>query len=346
MKNKTRITALLTALVMMFTLTGCVLDMEFMTAGWDGYVNGEKIWDNPNRGEATTVPTEDGTLPEEGVSVEEVSVDENGNVISDEGGEVQEEIVTETQTNAAGQTVIVTKKVTQKVPQTAKPQGGSTQGTKPQAGGSVNTTKAASNGGTVQTTQAANKTYTAAEALELYKSAANPIKSKSGVTVTRTREVYTEVGSSNLSGLSGTIIKKAFGPKDDKEQKVFSTPSDIVKSFVVEKQSYVCNLSMSDVKSVTAKQSGNNTVVTIYVKDDTSNNQNYSNKAVSATAVAELAATFSSGLTMKCKDVRVTATIDSQGRLINLNTYMPAYFSKDDQYFGAAIEQWWTVSYK
>ena len=345
MKNKTRITALLTALVMMFTLTGCVLDMEFMTAGWDGYVNGEKIWDNPNRGEATTVPTEDGTLPEEGVSGEEVSVDENGNVISDEGGETQEVIVTETQTNAAGQTVIVTKKVTQKVPQTSKSQGGS-KVTNAQSSGSANTTKTSSNGGAVQTTQAANKTYTAAEALELYKSAANPVKSKSGVTVTRTREVYTEVGTSNLSGLSGTIIKKAFGPKDDKEQKVFSTPSDIVKSFVVEKQSYVCNLSMSDVKSVTAKQSGNNTVVTIYVKDDTSNNQNYSNKAVSATAVAELAATFSSGLTMKCKDVRVTATIDSQGRLINLNTYMPAYFSKDDQYFGAAIEQWWTVSYK
>jgi len=48
---------------------------------------------------------------------------------------------------------------------------------------------------------------------------------------------------------------------------------------------------------------------------------------------------------MKCRDVRVTATIDANGRLINLNTYMPSYFTKGDQKFGAAIEQWWTITY-
>ena len=167
----------------------------------------------------------------------------------------------------------------------------------------------------------------------------------SGVTVTRTREVYTEVGEKNLSGLSGTIIGKAFAPKDDTKQKVLSSQSDIIKSFVVEKQNYVCNLTANDVKSATVKQSGSNLIVTIYVKDDTTDNQNYSNKAVSATAVADLASTFSSGLVMKCRDVRVTATIDANGRLINLNTYMPSYFTKGDQKFGAAIEQWWTITY-
>jgi|GEM_PF-5008796 len=343
MNNKSRIVALLTAIVMMFTLTGCIVDIDFMTAGWDGNVDGEQIWDNPNRDPATTAPVEDETLPSEEITGEEVPADGTEEV--QVGEEVtQEVIVTETQTNASGQTVVVTKKVVQKVPQTTRTQG-AVQTTRGQQ--AVQTTRAPQGGTATTAAQGSTgKTYTAAEALALYKSAANPIKTKSGVTVTRTREVYTEVGTSNLSGLSGTIIKKAFGPKDDKDQKVYSSTSDIVKSFVVEKQSYVCNLSTADIKSATAKQSGNNTIVTIYVKDDTSSNQNYSNKAVSATAVAELASTFQSGLVMKCKGVRVTATIDAQGRLINLNTYMPAYFEKGDQHFGAAIEQWWTISYK
>ena len=42
--------------------------------------------------------------------------------------------------------------------------------------------------------------------------------------------MYTEVGEKNLSGLSGTIIGKAFAPKDDTKQKVLSSQSDIIKS--------------------------------------------------------------------------------------------------------------------
>ncbi len=192
---------------------------------------------------------------------------------------------------------------------------------------------------------ATQKTYTTAEAIELYKAAANPIKTKSGVTCTRTREVYTDLGG-NLSGGSASIIKSFFGEKDDTEHMTVTGTSNIIEKFVVEKQSYVCDLSASDVKSATVKTSGNNKIVTIYVKDDT-DGTNFSNKAVSAKAVSDIATGIPLvGLdTMRCKNVRVTATIDANGRLINLNTYMPAYFYSGEENFGAAIEQWWTISY-
>lgn len=328
MSNKIkRAVALAMALVMVLSLTGCGAEgslIHFMTEGWDGVVNGVKIWPEE---EPTTAPEE---TPEE------------------ESTEAETEVVTEVVTDKEGHTKVVKKTVTKASATNA--QGGSQQTATKQQGntGASNTGSSGgsnSGSGTGTATVPAKTSYTTAEALELYKSAANPIKTMSGVTVTRTREVYTEVGEKNLSGLSGTIIGKAFAPKDDTKQKVLSSQSDIIKSFVVEKQSYVCNLTVNDVKSATVKQSGSNLIVTIYVKDDTTDNQNYSNKAVSATAVADLAATFSSGLVMKCRDVRVTATIDANGRLINLNTYMPGYFTKDDQKFGAAIEQWWTIAY-
>lgn len=326
-KNYKRIVALTMALVMAFSLTGCGSQgslIQFITEGWDGIVDGVKIWPEE---ESTTASSEDTS--------------------EEESTEPETEVVTEVVTDKEGHKKVVTKTVTKAA---SKTQGGGTQQTASKNQGGSNTgagsnTGSNAGGSTGGSTAPAKTSYTTAEAVELYKSAANPIKTMSGVTVTRTREVYTEVGEKNLSGLSGTIIGTAFAPKDDTKQKVYSSQSDIIKSFVVEKQNYVCNLTANDVKSATVKQSGNNLIVTIYVKDDTTDNQNYSNKAVSATAVADLAATFSSGLVMKCRDVRVTATIDANGRLINLNTYMPGYFTKDDQKFGAAIEQWWTISY-
>ena len=327
-KNKKRIVALTMAIVMALSLTGCGSQgslINFITEGWDGVVTGVKIW-----------PEEEVTETAEEASEEKTSE-----------AEAETEVVTEVVTDKEGHTKVVKKTVTKTAPNS---QSGSQQGAAKAQGNSGNTasggtsnSNAGSNTGTA--TVPAKTTYTAAEAVELYKAAANPIKTMSGVTVTRTREVYTEVGEKNLSGLSGTIIGKAFAPKDDTKQKVLSSQSDIIKGFVVEKQNYVCNLTANDVKSATVKQSGSNLIVTIYVKDDTTDNQNYSNKAVSATAVADLASTFSSGLVMKCRDVRVTATIDANGRLINLNTYMPSYFTKGDQKFGAAIEQWWTITY-
>lgn len=349
-KKSSRIAAFLMAAIMVFSLSGCSSDnvyLSFLLDGWDGIVKGEVVWENGSGKDADEdEATENEVAEGEDNDAEEVSEEEVS-------GESEEETEAVTDTNGETVTTADGKTVTQKAPSSnsqssnsaSKKPSGSQGSSSSSSSGNSNTAKP--QGGTSSTTAAQKTSYTAEEALNLYKTAANQIKTMADgkVTVTRTREVYTEVGEKNLSGLSGTIISAAFGPKDDTSQKTYSSKSDIQKSFVVEKQSYVCNLTMSDVKSVSAKVSGNNVIVTIYVKDDTSG-QNYSNKAVSATAVAELAATFKSGLNMSCKDVRVTGTIDSQGRLINLNTYMPGYFTQDDQKFGAAIEQWWTISYK
>lgn len=314
MKKTSRIVALLMTAVMMLSLTACAEEqMDFMKNGWDG-----------GKDPITVVPAND-----ESVVISEETPLAEAPSENETAADSKEETAESNNTDS---------KTTQKAAQTTK-KAPSKNSTTKKPSSNTSTTKA-----TTTKATATQKTYTAAEALDLYKAAANPIKTKSGVTVTRTREVYTEVGESNLSGLSGTIISAAFAPKDDTDKKVFSTKEDIIKSFVVEQQSYVCNLTTSDIKSASVKLSGNNKIVTIYVKDDTSG-QNYSNKAVSATAVANLATKFASGLSMSCKDVRVTATIDANGRLINLNTYMPCYFTKGEEHFGAAIEQWWSISY-
>ena len=147
--------------------------------------------------------------------------------------------------------------------------------------------------------------------------------------------------------MSASIVKSAFSEKDDTKAVTYTSQSDIKSKFIVEKQSYVCNLTGNDVKSATIAKSGNNQVVTIYVKDDVDQAQGYSNKAVSSTAVSDLAVPLSLGKLkyMACKDVRLEATIDGNGRLIALHTYMPAYFYSTDESFGVALEQWWTISY-
>lgn len=308
MKKTSRIISLFLAFVMMFSLTACwEKESSFLTDGWDG-------------GKEPTTAEEETTLEEE-TSLEE------------------EETKKSDSTTKKNQTA-ANKPSSNKGSASSGSQSGNSQPSKPQSSGSQSSANTST-----KTTAAAQKTYTAAEALELYKAAANPIKTKSGVTCTRTREVYTDLGG-NLSGGSAGIIKRFFGEKDDTDQVVVTGSSDIVKSFVVEKQNYVCDLTTGDIKSATVKTSGNNKIVTIYVKDDT-NGTNYSNKAVSAQAVSDLAVGLALGSldTMRCKNVRVTATIDANGRLVQLNTYMPAYFYGGEEYFGAAIEQWWTISY-
>ena len=325
--GKNRIVAMLLSLIMIFTLSACVVDVDFARKGWDGYVDGEQVWENPNYAEdpePVEEPEEETTEPEEEVTEEEDATAESGEKVTKAKGDNKSKTATSNKTQ----------------PNT------SSQQAAPQTNG--NATSQAQQSQSAAKPQANNATQsgpTQAEILELYKTAANKVKTTSGVTATRTREVYTEVGEKNISGIGGSIINMAFGPKDDNKAKTVSGQSNLIKGFVVENQNYVCALTESDIKSATLNQSGSNKIITIYVKDDTTNNQNYSNKAVSATAVADLAATFQGGLVMKCRDVRITATLDQNDRLINLNTYMPSYFTKDDQKFGAAIEQWWTISY-
>ena len=49
MTNKNnRVVAVLLSLVMIFILSACVVDIDFARKGWDGYVDGEQVWENPN----------------------------------------------------------------------------------------------------------------------------------------------------------------------------------------------------------------------------------------------------------------------------------------------------------
>ncbi|NLL63407.1 MAG: hypothetical protein GX241_04095 [Ruminococcaceae bacterium] len=328
-KRHSKITAILLATVMMFSLSACSLDMDFLAYGWDGEVDGEIVWINEKR-QALEKARENENVDGEASEETGAASGETG-----EAGKTDAEAGDgEDASTENGKDTGATKTDAQKKTDPAKKTGGGTSTGTPSSG-------------TKPTAPPAGKTYTTAEAIDLYKAAANPIKTTTGksITATRVRETYTEVGENNLSGPSAGIVKKAFGPKDDRKEVVVNGQSDLIKKFVVEKQNYVCNLTANDVKSATVKTSGSNTIVTIYVKDDTSG-QNYSNKAVSATAVYDIAKIFMSGVSMSCKNVRVTATIDGNGRLVHLNTYMPAYFTKGDESFGAAIEQWWEISYK
>ena len=151
---------------------------------------------------------------------------------------------------------------------------------------------------------AANKTsYTAAEALELYKSAANKVKTKG----TKTEKVVAN-GSSEL--------------KD---------------KFPVEKKSYTCNLSASDIKSATVQNNGSSKVVTIVVKDDNPGTYSNSSKCVSTISIRIG--------TWTCKGVTLRGTIDANGRLTSLYYKMPTYVTQGSDAFAFSLEQNWTVAY-
>ena len=187
---------------------------------------------------------------------------------------------------------------------------------------------------------------TPAEILEYYKKAANPIKTmSSGVTVTRTRETYRDNGG-DMGGASAAIIKKAFSEGDNTDEKTYSTQSDIKKSFIVEKEDYVCALAIGDIKSATIQQSGDNVIVKISVKDDTSDT-NISNKCISSAALAGVAKPLSVGKlkSVSCKNVTVEGTINAKGQLIKLSTHADYYFYSKDEYFSCMQEQDWKVVY-
>lgn len=324
-KNNKMVVVLL-SLVMIFTLSACVVDADFARKGWDGYVDGEQVWENPNYAED----------PEPAEEPEEETTEPAEEEETTEAGEEEEETKASKGEKKSSDIKSTSKSSSQQ--QQKKPSTGTV--TKQQS--TQGTTKPSSQG----TTKAAEKTMSVAEIVDFYKNAANPVKTMSGVKVTRTREKYIELGG-NLSGVSASIVKSAFSEKDDTKAVTYTSQSDIKSKFIVEKQSYVCNLTGNDVKSATIAKSGNNQVVTIYVKDDVDQAQGYSNKAVSSTAVSDLAVPLSLGKLkyMACKDVRLEATIDGNGRLIALHTYMPAYFYSTDESFGVALEQWWTISY-
>lgn len=197
------------------------------------------------------------------------------------------------------------------------------------AGAKAGAAKAGSNAAA----PAANKTsYTAAEALELYKSAANKVKT-TAKSATRTSET--------IRTISGSIpsLYSSFGFKEGtKTEKVVAKGSSELKDkFPVEKKSYTCNLSASDIKSATVQSNGSSKVVTIVVKDDNPGTYSNSSKCVSTISIPIG--------TWTCKGVTLRGTIDANGRLTSLYYKMPTYVTQGSDAFAFSLEQNWTVAY-
>ena len=180
---------------------------------------------------------------------------------------------------------------------------------------------------------AANKTsYTAAEALELYKSAANKVKT-TAKSATRTSET--------IRTISGSIpsLYSSFGFKEGtKSEKVVANgASELRDKFPVEKKNYTCNLSASDIKSATVQSNGSSKVVTIVVKDDNPGTYSNSSKCVSTISIPIG--------TWTCKGVTLRGTIDANGRLTSLYYKMPTYVTQGSDAFAFSLEQNWSVAY-
>ncbi|MBP5272002.1 MAG: hypothetical protein ILO43_03415 [Clostridia bacterium] len=180
---------------------------------------------------------------------------------------------------------------------------------------------------------AANKTsYTAAEALELYKSAANKVKSNAK-SATRTSET--------IKTISGSIpsLYSTFGFKEgtNTEKVVASGSSQLREKFPVEGKNYTCNLSASDIKSASVQVSGSNRIVTIVVKDDNPGTYSNSSKCVSTISIPIG--------TWTCKGVTLRGTIDGNGRLTSLYYKMPTYVTQGSDAFAFSLEQNWSVAY-
>ena len=212
----------------------------------------------------------------------------------------------------------------------------------PAAAGSTATAGAATAGsakagaakaGSTAGAAAVNKTsYTAAEALELYKSAANKVKT-TAKSATRTSET--------IRTISGSIpsLYSSFGFKEGtKTEKVVAKgASELKDKFPVEKKSYTCNLSASDIKSATVQSNGSSKVVTIVVKDDNPGTYSNSSKCVSTISIPIG--------TWTCKGVTLRGTIDANGRLTSLYYKMPTYVTQGSDAFAFSLEQNWTVAY-
>lgn len=297
MKKTSRVLALLMTAVMLMSLTACSEEqMDFLKNGWDG---GK---------EPTTV--------EEETSAEDVSEEATA-----EGEEVSDKSTDGTTKKASSNS----SKKTSGNKNTSSSKGSSSGSGSSSSNSKTTTAKA----GTTQ------KTYTAAEALELYKSAANKVKTLDGVTTTRTKEVIT--------ALDGEIpsMYESFGFEEgtNTEQKVLSTKDDIIDGFCVEGESYVCSLTASDIKSASVTTSGNNKIVTIYVKDDTEGTYDRSSKCVSTISIPVIGGDWT------CKGVVVKGTINANGQLTALYYNMPTYAKSGSNSFTFSLEQYWTITY-
>ncbi|MCQ2486586.1 MAG: hypothetical protein MJ129_01495 [Clostridia bacterium] len=170
----------------------------------------------------------------------------------------------------------------------------------------------------------AKKTYTSAEALELYKSAANKAKS-SAASVNCDYETITKI--------SGEIpsLYESFGFKEGRTNNKYNSKD----KFPVENQSYACNLTAADIKSASVTDNGSSKVVTIYVKDDDAGTYSHSKKCVSTISIPIGKWT--------CKGVVLRGTINDKGQMTNLYYSMPVYVTQGSDAFAFKLEQSWSI---
>ena len=177
------------------------------------------------------------------------------------------------------------------------------------------------------------KQYTIPELLSLYKAAANSVKTSSGVTCTRTKEVITTISGS----IPGNYQSFGFRPGTNDKKEVYNTKEDVNSNFCVERKSYVCDLSNSDIKDAVLAKDGNNAVITILVKDDTAGTYDRSSKCVSTINLSDGSWT--------CKGVTIKGTINAKGKLVALYYSMPTYVTTSSSSFAFSVEQYWDIAY-
>lgn len=296
-KSKKPIAVLLSVSILLF-FTACSQETkDFLKYGWDGVID--------STGETVTSSEGEEETNAEGQVVE---------VVTDASGEAV--------TNASGEAV--TKVASHS-------SSGSSAGSNSSKGNS-------SSGNSSTTTKASGssvKSYTTvSEILAFYKASANPLKSSSTASATRTKEVITTISGE----IPSTYQTFGFKEGTDTEQvKVGAGQSDSMKSkFPVEGESFVCNLSDSDVASASCTYSGGNYTVTITVKDDDAGTYSRSKKCVSVISIPIG--------TWTCKGVKVKATINSSGQLTALYYSMPTYVTSGSNSFAFNLEQYWTVN--
>lgn len=226
-------TAIFMSFVMLFTLTSCALDMDFIRYGWDGIVDGERIW-----GEERPTSKKD---------KEEKSSETEGDEVTD-NNEGSEEI-TEVVTDKSGE--VVTDKSGEAVTKTVHKPSGSTNGT------SSKTNSGNTNSGTGTTTLKQNNpgnSSSSADAISVFNAAVNSGRpSGARYNLTATDATF----KSSKSALD-SIFSSAFTKDDVAKQNASNLTAN---------HSAFTTISASDCSSTKITDNGSSYTVTLMLKN-------------------------------------------------------------------------------
>ncbi len=236
--KKKKITAVIMSFIMLFTLTSCALDMDFIKYGWDGVVDGERIWgeerpttEEKRDEEESTDESKDSEETEKDEESTEVVTDESGEVVTDKSGEA----------------------VTKKADKTST--SGNTGKTSSKAS-SGNSTTPGSGNSTQKTSTSSGGQATSADAVTVFNNAVNagkPTSAKYNVTAT-------DASFKSSKSALESVISSAF------------TKDDVVKqnsTNLTANHSAFTNISASDCSSVSIKDNGSSYTVVLNLKSVT-----------------------------------------------------------------------------